>query len=201
MSAPASSEPTAPPGATAATATAPRATSAAGLPDEAARRARVRAKIVAWLRGALVFSGLLPWALPFLRARLPLGVVGDAMDLVFLGMCHRRAPRTLVLDGVAMPLCSRCAGIFLGVAIAAAIARPILTMRTWRLLFVIACGLMLADVATQDLGLHPVWHATRITTGLLVGYLMVVGFLSGLARDSQTAAHAPSRASEAKPAA
>ena len=74
-------------------------------------------------------------------------------------------------------------------------------MRTWRLLFVIACGLMLADVATQDLGLHPVWHATRITTGLLVGYLMVVGFLSGLARDSQTAAHAPSRASEAKPAA
>lgn len=189
------------PSSSAATAADTRAASTAGPPGEAARRARARAKIVAWLRGALVFSGVLPWALPFLRARLSLGAFGDAIDLVFLGMCHRRAARTVVLDGVAMPLCSRCAGIFLGVALAAAIARPILTMRTWRVLFVIACALMVTDVATQDLGLHPVWHVTRITTGVLVGYLMVVGFLSGLARDTQTAAHAPTPASEAKPAA
>ncbi len=160
----------------------------ASVSDEMARRARVRAKIVAWLRGAMVFSGVLPWALPFLRARLPLGGFGTAIDLVFLGMCHRRAARTIVLDGVAMPLCSRCAGIFLGVALAAAIGRPILAMRTWRVLFAIACALMLTDVVTQDLGLHPVWHPTRITSGLLVGYLMVVGFLSGLARDAQPAA-------------
>jgi uncharacterized membrane protein len=156
------------------------------IAHEPGERARTRAKIVGWLRGTLVFCGLLPWALPFMRARLPMGVVGDALDLVFFGMCHRRAARTLVLDGVAMPLCSRCAGIFLGVAIAAAIGRPILAMRSWRVLFVIACALMLTDVVTQDLGLHPVWHPTRITSGLLVGYLMVVGFLSGLARDAQT---------------
>ncbi|MFO0587601.1 MAG: DUF2085 domain-containing protein [Polyangiaceae bacterium] len=148
-------------------------------------RARTRAKIVAWLRGALVFSGVLPWVLPFARARLPLGQIGVQLDLVFFSMCHRRAARTLVFEGVAMPLCSRCAGIFLGVAIAAVIARPIVTLKTWRALFAVACALMLTDVVTQDLGIHPVWHATRIASGLLVGYLMVIGFLSGLARDAE----------------
>ena len=164
---------------------------------DASPRARSRAKIVAWLRGLLVFSGVLPWVLPYARAHLPLGVVGGAIDLAFLGMCHRRVARTLVLDGVLMPLCSRCAGIFLGVAIAAAIGRPILTMKTWRALFLIACALMVTDVVTQDLGLHPVWHVTRIATGLFVGYLMVVGFLSGLAVDAAIDRRAANAAGEA----
>lgn len=170
--------------------------SAAGPEPTVADRARMRAKILLGLRAALVFSGILPWILPFLRSRLPLGQLGVALDYVFLGMCHRRAARTLVLDGIAMPLCSRCAGIFLGVAIAAIIARPILAMRTWRVLFVIACALMLTDVVTQDLGLHPVWHPTRILSGVLVGYLMVIGLFSGLASDAgKSAARAQDPAS------
>lgn len=149
----------------------------------AADRAAARAKVIRWFRGVLVFVGLLPWALPLLRAWLPLGNAGVALDLVFFTMCHRRPARTLVLEGVTMPLCSRCAGIFLGVAIGAAIARPLLTTRRWRWIFAGVCGLMLADVVTQDLGWHPVWHPGRIATGVLVGYAMVVGVLSALARD------------------
>lgn len=156
------------------------------VPIDEKPRPRSRAKLVAWLRGMLVFSGVLPWVLPYARAHLPLGPIGAAIDLAFLGMCHRRPARTLVFDGVLMPLCSRCAGIFLGVALAAAIGRPILQMKTWRALFAVACALMLLDVVTQDLDIHPVWHVTRIATGLLVGYLMVVGFLSGLAVDAES---------------
>lgn len=147
-------------------------------------RARVRAKIVAWFRGVLVFVGVLPWALPFLRAKLPVGELGAALDMAFFTMCHRRPSRTLVFEGVLMPLCSRCAGIFLGIAIGAVIARPLLSLRAWRWSFAAACALMVADVATQDLGLHPVWHTTRILTGVLVGHGMVIGFLSALARDA-----------------
>ncbi|MBK8251840.1 MAG: DUF2085 domain-containing protein [Polyangiaceae bacterium] len=146
-------------------------------------RAKARAQILAWFRGLLVFVGVFPWILPFARARLPLGDVGIGLDLVFFTMCHRRAPRTLVFDGVLMPLCSRCAGIFLGVALGALIARPILPLRTWRWAFVLSGVLMVADVVTQDLGIHPVWHATRIATGVFVGYLMSIGFFSALARD------------------
>lgn len=150
--------------------------------------AHARAKIIRWFRAVLVFVGLTPWILPLARARLPLGEFGVAFDFVFFAMCHRRPARTLFFEGVAMPLCSRCAGIFLGVALAAAIGRPILALRLWRWLFAIACALMLADVVTQDLHIHPVWHPTRILTGVLVGYGMVVGFLSGLARDHKSSA-------------
>jgi uncharacterized membrane protein len=149
-------------------------------------RALVRARIVAWFRGVLVFVGLLPWAIPFLRAKLPIGELGVALDMVFLTMCHRRPARTLSFAGVPMPLCSRCAGIFLGVAIGAVIGRPLLSLRAWRWAFAVACALMIADVVTQDLGLHPVWHPGRILTGVLVGYAMVIGFLSALARDTVT---------------
>lgn len=152
-----------------------------------AERARIRAKIIAWFRVVLVFVGLLPWVLPFGRAWLPLGQFGHMLDSVFFTMCHRRPARTLTFESVPMPLCSRCAGIFLGVALAAIIGRPLLPLRAWRWAFLSACALMLADVVTQDLGLHPVWHPTRITTGLLVGYGMVIGFLAALARDE--AAH------------
>lgn len=144
----------------------------------------LRARIVAWLRGALVFVGLLPWAIPLARARLPLGEVGAALDMAFLTMCHRRPARTLFFEGVPMPLCSRCAGIFLGVALGAALGRPLLSLRAWRWSFAVACLLMIADVATQDLGLHPPWHPTRVVTGVLVGYGMAIGFLSALARDA-----------------
>jgi uncharacterized membrane protein len=156
-------------------------------PEAAPAGNRTRAKILSWFRGLLVFIGLLPWVLPFARARLPLGEVGVGLDLVFFTMCHRRPPRTLFFEGVAMPLCSRCAGIFLGIALGAVIGRPLLTLRAWRWAFAVACALMLADVVTQDLGLHPVWHPTRVATGLLVGYGMVIGFLSALARDAASA--------------
>lgn len=149
----------------------------------APERARARAKIIASFRGLLVAIGLWPWALPFLRAWLPLGNVGVALDYVFFAMCHRRPARTLIFEGVAMPLCSRCAGIFLGVALGAALGRPIIAVRAWRWAFAVACALMVTDVLTQDLGLHPVWHATRVATGVLVGYLMVIGTLSALATD------------------
>ncbi|MEZ4308111.1 MAG: DUF2085 domain-containing protein [Polyangiaceae bacterium] len=167
--------------------------SAAVVPSE---RERARAKILRWFRALLVVLGVFPWVLPILRAKLPMGEVGVGLDMAFLTMCHRRIPRTLIFEGVPMPLCSRCAGIFLGIAIGAAIGRPILELRTWRWAFVGAGALMVADVVTQDLGIHPVWHVTRVATGLLVGYGMVIGFLSALARDKRRDAEPAPQAAE-----
>jgi hypothetical protein len=36
---------------------------------------------------------------------------------------------------------------------------------------------MLLDVVTQDLGVHPIWHATRIASGLLFGYAIAAACL------------------------
>jgi uncharacterized membrane protein len=133
-------------------------------------------------RAGAVMVGLSPWLLPLARAWLPLGAAGVLLDAAFVTTCHRIPERTLVLAGVAMPVCSRCAGIFAGVAVGALVARPTLTPRAWRWAITAASVGMLADVVTQDAGLHPVWHPLRIATGLLFGYALAAACVSLLKR-------------------
>lgn len=149
-----------------------RSTGATRAPSSLARVVRVGAVIV----------GLGPWLLPPARAWLPLGALGVVLDAAFVTMCHRLPERTLVLAGVMMPVCSRCAGIFAGVALGALVARPALSPRAWRLAITVASLGMLADVVTQDAGLHPVWHPARIATGLAFGYALAAACVSLLKR-------------------
>lgn len=134
-------------------------------------------------RAGFVAVGVLPWALPLLRAWLPLGVVGVGLDAAFVTMCHRMPERTLALAGMAMPLCSRCAGVFAGVAAGALIGGwggGSWSAAAWRRAIVAASALMILDVATQDLGVHPVWHPTRIATGFLFGFALAAACMRAL---------------------
>ena len=128
-------------------------------------------------RAGFIVVGVLPWVLPFARALLPLGRAGELLDLFFLPMCHRLPERTLALASVSMPLCSRCAGIFAGLALGSLLQLPRVEIARWKILVVVAGALMLLDVVTQDLGVHPVWHATRIASGLLFGYAIAAACL------------------------
>jgi uncharacterized membrane protein len=128
-------------------------------------------------------AGALPWALPFLRSALPLGPVGALLDGVFFFVCHRRPERTLVLAGAPMPLCSRCAGIALGFVLGAIFAWPSPSLRATRIGVAGALALVIADVVTQDLGVHPLWHASRLGTGALLGYVAAVGLFAAIRRE------------------
>jgi len=131
-------------------------------------------------RAGLVMVGLSPWLLPLARAWLPFGTAGAMLDAAFMAICHRIPERTLVLAGVAMPICSRCAGIFAGVVVGALVARPALSPRAWRAA-IAAAGLgMLVDVVTQEAGLHPVVHPSRIATGFLFGYALAAACIDML---------------------
>ena len=147
-------------------------------PGAAASPSPVR--LVRWL---FFFLGALPWWLPLARARLPLSDLGASLDRIFVPMCHRLPERSLALAGVQMPLCSRCAGIFAGVAVGAAIARPRLPISVWRPLMVAIAAVMAIEVATQDLGLHALWHPSRLATGFAFGYALVVAFVVQLGRE------------------
>jgi uncharacterized membrane protein len=142
----------------------------------------VRARLAAAARIGLVAVGLLPWGLPFARAYLPLGALGVLLDAAFAGACHRLPERSLVLAGVAMPLCSRCAGIFGGMALGALVARPALSAGAWRWAITASAAPMLVDVMAQDLALHPLWHAARIGTGAIFGYALGAAAILWLAR-------------------
>src|SRR5689334_13727360 len=102
-----------------------------------------------------------------LRATGP-EALAAAVDLPFMLMCHRMPERVLSVMGVATPLCSRCLGIWGGLSLSAAFAWPALPLRALRVVVPVAAALMLAEVVTQDLGLLPVFHPTRLLSGLLL---------------------------------
>lgn len=139
-------------------------------------------------RVGFIALGVLPWILPLARAHLPLGRAGELLDLFFLPMCHRIPARTLYFADVPMPLCSRCAGIFAGLALGALIMRPRVELARWRVLVAAASALMVLDVVTQDLGVHPIWHATRIASGLLFGYAIAAACLVAMRRSADEGA-------------
>jgi uncharacterized membrane protein len=120
------------------------------------------------LRAALGFVGGLPW-LSALGDRVLPTPLTRAIELAFSALCHHVPERTLVIHAQAMCVCSRCAGLYAGIALAA--------LGFWsrrgarRLRFLLGAGmvLMVADVVTQDLGLHAPWHVARLATGALVG--------------------------------
>lgn len=147
------------------------------------RRRRDARHVVLAFRVMLVFTGTMPFWLPVARAHLPLGPVGTVLDGLWLMTCHRLPERTLELSGVLMPVCSRCGGMAGGLALGAALLWPQISLRQAKIGFVSAASLMLADVVTQDLGIHPLWHGTRLLTGLLLGWVGSSALMSVMLRE------------------
>jgi uncharacterized membrane protein len=150
-------------------------------------RARARRRILFWARLSFILVGTMPWWLPVLEALLPLGLIGMSLELPFMFICHQLPERTIVIMGEAMPLCSRCSGIFTGLALGAITCWPRLTIQKARILLALGGLLMLADVITQDLGIHPMWHATRLLTGGILGWLGCAALMTAIIKETQPA--------------
>lgn len=118
-------------------------------------------------------------ALAMITKRTGPPALAFALDLPWSLICHRIPERVLSIAGTPMPLCSRCAGIWLGLSVSAAIGWPAIPIRPLRVVLAIAAALMLAEIITQDLGLHPVFHPTRLLSGLLFS-IPFGGSLGGL---------------------
>ena len=96
-------------------------------------------------------------------------------------VCHQQPDRVPALGGVPLPLCSRCLGLWVGLSVGACVGWPALSARGLRRVVPAAAALMVIEIVTQDLHLHPVWHPTRLLTGLLVA-LPLGGALGAVAR-------------------
>jgi len=120
------------------------------------------------LRLAAVLLSALPW----LRV-LPGAPVwfGQLVDLTFFPLCHHWAGRVLVLGGEAMCVCSRCAGLYAGLALGFLLPAPKLRDHVYARLFAFALAAALLDVVTQDAGLHAPFHPVRLATGVALGWI------------------------------
>lgn len=116
------------------------------------------------LSALLIAAGVLPWLLSLRPAW------SQAMFPVFRSMCHQRPERSLWFHHTPMVVCSRCAGVYLGVALGVALPLPRRLLPHGRALVIAAIVLATIDVATQDLGLHAPFHPVRLATGLLLGW-------------------------------
>lgn len=146
-------------------------------------------RVSAWLHAAralFVLAGTLPWIVPIVRARWLTGSSGDALDAVFVTLCHRIPERTIAIAGVVMPVCSRCAGLYGGIALGAIAVWPAsLLKRHLRAALIASAAPMVIDVITQDVGLHAPWHPIRIATGALFGYVAAACFMSTMIEETK----------------
>jgi len=139
-------------------------------------------RLLRFAQVVLIVFGAFVWWLPLARGVLPLGPVGDILDGVFIALCHRAPDRTLLLAGVPQPVCSRCAGIYGGLALGALLRWPRPTMKQTRIALAIVGLLMAVDVVMQDFAIHPMWHWTRLLTGGLVGYVLAASLMAAITR-------------------
>lgn len=131
-----------------------------------------RLTLYRWQMGLLkacVFAfGALPWLLLSLPGSFD---AFGKFGALFATLCHQRPERSLAHEGVHMVVCSRCAGLYLGMAIASLtlVPRRWLNRAGWAIGLCVVPALI--DVITQDLGLHAPWHPSRLVTGFVMGWV------------------------------
>jgi uncharacterized membrane protein len=140
------------------------------------------------VRWVFAFGGLLPWLRALGNHALPLPVK-LAIDQAFSALCHHLPARTLVLGGEPMCVCSRCAGVYLGLALVALWPwrRAALKASALKTSLQVGLALMAIDILTQDLGLHPPWHVVRLVTGAWVGGALLAWLLAEISPQRFTA--------------
>lgn len=89
-------------------------------------------------------------------------------DYPFQWLCHRIPERVISAAGATMPLCSRCAGLWLGMCVGAVLARPLLQPKTLQWLCASGAIFMILEILSQDMHLHSICHPTRLLSGLWI---------------------------------
>lgn len=129
----------------------------------------------------LVFLlGALPWIIVLFWGDSLLGM------LLFRPFCHQRLERTLVVLEHPMVVCSRCAGIYLGMMLGSVFAWPMRTYPWFQNTIVFFGICMVLEVLSQELRFHDVYHPSRFTSGVLFSFFGISWILGKLLLEAHT---------------
>lgn len=116
------------------------------------------------LRLVLVVIGALPlvvWTSSF----TPFDAMGSLVDPLFAFHCHRDPHRTIELIGRRLPVCARCTGIYVGLAVGALLRPPATSKSVFSWTAIATAALLVADVVTESLGWRVPSLPVRFFTG------------------------------------
>lgn len=120
-------------------------------------------------RSAGALLAIAPFLPPLLLAA-GASALAVELDGLWAPFCHRLPERSLSLLGAPLPLCSRCLGLVVGLGAGLAAAWPYAGVRALRWAVSFGLAFLFVELTTQDLGWHPVFHPTRLLSGLLVAF-------------------------------
>ncbi|HEY0144160.1 MAG TPA: DUF2085 domain-containing protein [Thermoanaerobaculia bacterium] len=112
---------------------------------------------------------------------------------LFRIFCHGMAERSLLLFDVAMPICARCTGIYIGLlaGFVAFLAVPWVTERFMRVVAFAAVTPLAIDGLTQLARLRTSTNPLRMTTGLIAGLAFGLWILSAVQRGRDSSLSSP----------
>lgn len=102
--------------------------------------------------------------------------------LAFRFLCHGIASRCLVVFGVPMPICARCAAIYAGLIIGVVIVQllPSMRERGARIVLAVAITPMGIDGMTQLVRLRESTNDLRVATGVMAGIALAMWCVAAL---------------------
>ena len=109
--------------------------------------------------------------------------------LLFRMLCHGIEQRCLTMFGVPMPICARCAGIYIGLfaGVIAFLIFPMIEERFMRTTMYVAALPMAIDGLTQALGLRESTNPLRLVTGFVAAFAFGMWALVAIERQAPRA--------------
>lgn len=95
-------------------------------------------------------------------------------------ICHQRPERSFWVEGLQLPVCARCLGIYAGVVLGAAVGPFMGRVRRPQLLIIVSIAPALASVVAEWAGLARPSNGVRALTGLVAGAVIAAILLATL---------------------
>jgi uncharacterized membrane protein len=131
-------------------------------------------------RAVLILAAILPPLVLLLEYFQPTHAIGRVLRGLYGFQCHQRATRSLALGDVALPICARCLGIYLGMGLAALVGRPRLRPDPFKVWILVGVLLVAVDVATEAVRLRPASAWFRTATGAFLAYGIALAILGSV---------------------
>ena len=102
------------------------------------------------------------------------------LNQIFSTVCHQAHEKTISIEGVDIFVCSRCAGIYLGILVTSFVTLILIPPQKTYVLLLLTLLIMLIDVLLSKLGIYHYSKLAALLTGLFLGSALILFLVNEL---------------------